>query len=554
MANLSLFDSNQVIKAIYDENSQALRVTVDIRHWQAPVDAVANLPTTDNSIGDVRLAIDTESIYYWDGDSWEIIAGGGGGGGSQDTFRTITLDNGDSVVAESATDTLTLTSPHIRISGAGSTDTVTIDFVGTGTNSFLVGSGSSTADNSVAIGTSSNATHNNSIVLGSGASSTAANQVLIGGTNSNTDDLYVGTGVTQTSPQSQVSINANGASGNNQPGPTLRIASGKGTGEGTAGTVSIATSTTGTAGATLQTLANRLVINENTAQFNVPPLPPVFTDTSRPSAGTAGRVIYNSTVNQLQVDNGTSWIYCDCTSTGTHTSNSSGPVGPPGGAVASVKDFRIAIPSRVDVNTDLNVATAVTYDFTAINGLNTWHLDIDGSVFSQLGAPSVPGFVRTSVTLSGIDTSTAKTIRFQLVGETTSGTDLRSYTQFVTVRNLLDQEFVYYGFTTTNVPATDPSDITTLSKEGVAGGEGFVNITTGTATVGQFFAIFIPATHTVSNIIQTNLGNADVTSAFTLTSTVRTVNSQQYNSYVLGAPSGLVAGFNAEYTVNFTSA
>jgi hypothetical protein len=34
---------------------------------------------------------------------------------------------------------------------------------------------------------------------------------------------------------------------------------------------------------------------------------PVFNDSNRPIAGIAGRVIYNSTTNTIQVDNGSSW-------------------------------------------------------------------------------------------------------------------------------------------------------------------------------------------------------------------------------------------------------
>ena len=39
-------------------------------YWKQPVQTVGNLPTTDNSIGDVRLVISLKSIYTWDGSYW----------------------------------------------------------------------------------------------------------------------------------------------------------------------------------------------------------------------------------------------------------------------------------------------------------------------------------------------------------------------------------------------------------------------------------------------------------------------------------------------------
>jgi len=35
---------------------------------------------------------------------------------------------------------------------------------------------------------------------------------------------------------------------------------------------------------------------------------PVFTDTTRPTAGIAGRVIFNTTTAQLNYDNGATWV------------------------------------------------------------------------------------------------------------------------------------------------------------------------------------------------------------------------------------------------------
>lgn len=44
------------------------------RHWRAPVVLTVQLPLSNNSIGDVRLAEDTNTIYVWNGSSWIAVA------------------------------------------------------------------------------------------------------------------------------------------------------------------------------------------------------------------------------------------------------------------------------------------------------------------------------------------------------------------------------------------------------------------------------------------------------------------------------------------------
>jgi hypothetical protein len=42
-------------------------------NWKSPVQDVNNLPTTNNSIGDIRLVLDTSNIYEWDGNQWNML-------------------------------------------------------------------------------------------------------------------------------------------------------------------------------------------------------------------------------------------------------------------------------------------------------------------------------------------------------------------------------------------------------------------------------------------------------------------------------------------------
>src|SRR5271166_4527809 len=42
--------------------------------WKKPVASAALLPATGNTVGDVRVATDTDTIYVWDGSAWLAVA------------------------------------------------------------------------------------------------------------------------------------------------------------------------------------------------------------------------------------------------------------------------------------------------------------------------------------------------------------------------------------------------------------------------------------------------------------------------------------------------
>jgi len=115
--------------------------------WQAPVQQLSELPTLNNSVGDARIVIAETAVYFWDGDSWELISGGGGGG---DAFTIIQTDAGTSPVATGPNDTLTLTSSDnsITITGNAITDTVDLIVAGGGSGD-VVGPASSTDESMV---------------------------------------------------------------------------------------------------------------------------------------------------------------------------------------------------------------------------------------------------------------------------------------------------------------------------------------------------------------------------------------------------------------------
>lgn len=144
-----------------------------------------------------------------------------------------------------------------------------------GSYSTRIGYGGSVAGNSVGVGYSptvvaSNAVgigynivvgsgHTASIALGTAATTSAANQLVIGGSSGPITSAFLGNGVTAASPSS-VAINATGGSGTNVNGGILTLAGGRGTGTGSS-TLRLQTSTAGSSGTTLQTLATVLEIS-----------------------------------------------------------------------------------------------------------------------------------------------------------------------------------------------------------------------------------------------------------------------------------------------------
>ena len=124
------------------------------------------------------------------------------------------------------------------------------------------------AADSVALG--AGATPGNyGIALGNGATGTAAYQLVIGsayngGTGAYIQNAYIGSGVTDTSPQS-ITLNATGGHGTDIGGANFTLAGGIGTGKGNGGNVAIEVAkpsgTSGTTANSLQTVATFSGIN-----------------------------------------------------------------------------------------------------------------------------------------------------------------------------------------------------------------------------------------------------------------------------------------------------
>jgi hypothetical protein len=123
-------------------------------------------------------------------------------------------------------------------------------------NSVALGNASLAKQNGIALGSSATNAGNNQIAIGYAAATTADNQLVIGGSATNgsyVSTAYLGSGVTDTAPQS-VTLQGTGGSGTNIAGATFNLAGGKSTGSANGGSINLQISAPGGAGSTLNGL------------------------------------------------------------------------------------------------------------------------------------------------------------------------------------------------------------------------------------------------------------------------------------------------------------
>ena len=132
-----------------------------------------------------------------------------------------------------------------------------------GAGAVAIGSSAHATDwGGVAIGWNATVTNQQSIAIGEYATTTANNQLVIGGDdnggttggNGAINDVYLGSGVTNTEP-GEVTINATGGSGTNVSGGALTFAGGKSTGNVDGGNINFKISAPSGSGAALNTLS-----------------------------------------------------------------------------------------------------------------------------------------------------------------------------------------------------------------------------------------------------------------------------------------------------------
>lgn len=228
--------------------------------------------------------------------------------------------------------------------------------------------------------------------------------------------------------------------------------------------------------------------------------------------------------------------------------------GATGNETPSLHEFSIStISARVDLNTDLNVQQTINFNVTNHSRLNSLIVEADPvtpGTFITVGTMTVPttdGIQSQQVTLSGLVTSTDRTINFRLKGTDTASTEYLSNTYQVSVRNLVNSEFAYYGVRSTNDFATIPeNDLSTeLTPVDVTNSGRSYTIDEAGAN-GSILGILSPDNRDPVSIVDP-LGQPAL-SGFTSTPNVRTINSVTYNLLTLTNNSGFDGTFNYAVT------
>lgn len=124
----------------------------------------------------------------------------------------------------------------------------------------------------------------------------------------------------------------------------------------------------------------------------------------------------------------------------------------PAPAAPSVHNLTIDIPSRVDLNTNLNTAHTIGFDVSNYGSITDFDLIVTTGDDVQLVSPTRDGDQQQSVTLSGIDTSSAGSVVFQLQATHAGGT-VTSNAVTVEVRDLQDHEYTYVNTQADRLPA-----------------------------------------------------------------------------------------------------
>ena len=200
------------------------------------------------------------------------------------------------------------------------------------------------------------------------------------------------------------------------------------------------------------------------------------------------------------------------------------------------------LPSSVDNGASLNQAYTVSFTTQGTSQITALNLTVTGAGNNStfpITVPSADGAHSVSVTLSGIITTTDGTIAFQIRGTTSAGATIMSSTQNVTVRTSTADEFAYYGVSTTNNAAT--IDTGTLTSVNVQAAGTSYDIDAN-LPANNFLIILEPSDRAITSIIERTF-NVESLNRFTRTTNVRTINGQQYDTYVLenNGPSGDVS-------------
>lgn len=182
--------------------------------------------------------------------------------------------------------------------------------------------------------------------------------------------------------------------------------------------------------------------------------------------------------------------------------------------------------------------------FNLTTTLNFTGAGVTASGSTEVKTINIPGGAFNGFTVEDEGNSlstTAQILNFVGDGVTASGTG-NEITITIGATPTGAEDF-YYGISDSNNPGT--VDLATLSTQSVGTGSGqqFTFSIGPTTMINQVMILLVPADHDITSLVNTDSGFS-VLNSFTRTANVRTINTNQYNSYVL---QNLVNGFEANY-------
>ncbi len=206
----------------------------------------------------------------------------------------------------------------------------------------------------------------------------------------------------------------------------------------------------------------------------------------------------------------------------------------------SLHDFSIAIPSRIDIGTNLEVSRLITFNVTNYSQITSLKLQLNGSDEITLTNPISDGIQTQSVLLSGVDTSVETILVFRLQ----ANASVNSNTDSVQVRNVAQSESFYYGISGSNNPAS--IDVATLTLKEISETETFQ--ADFDIPDGSWAIILSPNNYSVTSIIERSF-NQEIITDFTKVDDVRTIEAQVYDSYVHQNNAGVQGILSTNVTV-----
>jgi hypothetical protein len=206
------------------------------------------------------------------------------------------------------------------------------------------------------------------------------------------------------------------------------------------------------------------------------------------------------------------------------------------------------IPSHIDNDADLIGNHNITFHIANAANVQTMDMQVNTNIIDPIVVTTSDGRQSTAFNISaaewtGLIAGDPGTLDFQLVG-----TDINSgpvTSNIVRVIRSADAETFYYALSDTSNAAS--IDISTMSTRAIQGESDTFDITLGPTTANQHVIMLFPGDYAIRSILNKAFGNRDVLSAFTVTTDVRTIDSQTFGAAVFGPVN---AGFTLNYTIN----